>query len=172
VRRIFKPIESTDISDLLIKRFGFKMIFPEGFQILAKNDSVTALCKDTKDYTQTILLYTYSYEHQSFKQEDILKHRNFLGKTYIKSSIDSAYMGTEMRVPIVSDTINFCGKFAVRTQGLWRFYGDFMGGPFRNYVFLDEKTGKIVMIDAFLYAPKKDKRDLLMQIEGIVYSME
>ncbi|MDR2511567.1 MAG: DUF4837 family protein [Bacteroidales bacterium] len=171
MKRVFKSVENTDISDLLIKHFDFKMTFPEGFRVLAKNDSIIALSKDTKDYTQTILLYTYRYEKQSFKQENILKHRNFLGKTHIQSGIDSAYMGTEMRVPVASDTINFCGKFAVRTQGLWRFYGDFLGGPFQNYVFLDEKTNKIVMIDSFLYAPQKDKRDLLMQLEGIVYSM-
>jgi hypothetical protein len=67
--------------------------------------------------------------------------------------------------------VNFNGRYAIETRGLWRLVGDFMGGPFVNYVFLDEETNQMVMIDAFLYSPRRSKRDLLMQLEAIAYSI-
>jgi hypothetical protein len=172
MRRIFKTTENVNISDLLYRRFGFKLVCPEGFVVTTNNDSVVAIFKDIKNYTQTILIYRYRYIDKSFTQQDILKHRDFLGKNFVRSDIDSAYMATELRVPPISDTINLHSAFTVRTRGLWRFYGDFMGGPFQNYTFYDKASGDIIMIDAFLYAPKKEKRDLMMQLEGIVYSLE
>ncbi|MDR1951087.1 MAG: DUF4837 family protein, partial [Bacteroidales bacterium] len=78
----------------------------------------------------------------------------------------------ETQLPPISTEINLNGRYAIETRGLWKLVGDFMGGPFVNFVFLDEKTNQMVMIDGFLYAPRIDKRDLLLQLEAIAFSIE
>ena len=35
---------------------------------------------------------------------------------------------------------------------------------------INEKNNRIIMLDGFLYSPKKPKRDLLKQIEAIIYT--
>jgi len=47
-----------------------------------------------------------------------------------------------------------------------------MGGPFVNYVFFDEENNQMVMIDGFVFAPGRGKRDLLLQLEAIAYSID
>ena len=47
-----------------------------------------------------------------------------------------------------------------------------MGGPFVNITQLDEKRNRIVTVEGFVYAPGNDKRDLLQQVEAIIYTLD
>jgi hypothetical protein len=168
----FKVSENVEISDRLQKTFGFKLVFPEGFIIRTANPDFMSINKETKDYGQNVMVCTYPYTANSFKQENILKMRNQIAQQYIFGPAEGSYMTTEMALPPISAELNLNGRYAIETRGLWKLEGDFMGGPFVNYVFLDEEKNQIVMIDAFLYSPKKPKRDLLMQLESIAYSIK
>lgn len=172
MKRVFKSTENVKISELLMKKFGFRLTCPDGFRITVNKPEVVALNLEAKDYGQNILISTYPYTAESFKQSDILKHRNTIAQKYVQGSIDSSYMTTETLLPPESREVNFAGMYAIETRGLWKLVGDFMGGPFQNYVFLNKETGNIVMIDVFLYSPRKPKRDLMMQLEGIAYSID
>lgn len=170
IQQSFKSTESVRLSDRMLKKFGFKLVFPEGFRIATDKPGVMTFNKETKHYGQNVMVYTYPYTAESFQEEDILRTRNYLGKTFIEGSIDSSYMITETQLPPIFREVNFNGKYAIETRGLWRLEGDFMGGPFVNYVFLDESSKKVIMIDAFLFSPRRPKRDLMMQLESIAYS--
>ena len=78
----------------------------------------------------------------------------------------------DIHAPILSKKINFNGLFAIETRGLWKLEGDFMGGSFVNYTFVDEKRNKVITIDGYVYAPNKPKRDLLIQMESIAHSLK
>jgi len=47
-----------------------------------------------------------------------------------------------------------------------------MGGPFLNYAILDEEKNRILSLDAYVYYPNKEKRDLLLQMEAMIYTLE
>ena len=47
-----------------------------------------------------------------------------------------------------------------------------MGGPFVSLITKDEVNNRFVMIDGFVYAPKEDKRELLRQVEAILYTID
>jgi hypothetical protein len=170
--RTFKTTENIAISERLIQTFGFRLVCPEGFRIITSKPDFVSVNKETKDYGQNLMVHTYPYTANSFKQDDILRVRNEIAKQYIFGSLEGSYMTTETLVPPISTEINFNGLYAVETRGLWKLVGDFMGGPFINYVFLDEEKNQMVMIDAFLYSPRKGKRDLMIQLEGIAYSID
>ncbi len=46
-----------------------------------------------------------------------------------------------------------------------------MGGPFVTLVTYDEVNNRTVMIEGFVYAPKEDKRELLRQVEALIYTI-
>ena len=46
----------------------------------------------------------------------------------------------------------------------------FMGGPFINYTFYDEKSKRLYMLDGSIFAPKYYKRNLIQQIDVILQS--
>jgi hypothetical protein len=47
-----------------------------------------------------------------------------------------------------------------------------MGGPFLNYAILDEENNRIISLDGYVYYPNNDKRDLLLQLEAMFYTLE
>ena len=70
--------------------------------------------------------------------------------------------------PIVADTVNLGGRFAIETRGTWRMTGDLMGGPFVSYAFYDEDQGRFYLIDGMVYAPNDAKREFLRRFNDVV----
>ena len=74
---------------------------------------------------------------------------------------------------MTSRVVDFEGaKYAVETRGLWRSFGDFMGGPFVNYTLLSPDGKQLVELTGFVYCPRFDKRDYMMQVDGICRSIK
>ncbi|KPK89843.1 hypothetical protein AMJ80_09165, partial [bacterium SM23_31] len=61
------------------------------------------------------------------------------------------------------------GYPALETRGLWWHPEDILGGPMINYVFFDEYTSRIYMIDLAVFAPEfvSEKEPLIRQLEVI-----
>jgi len=47
-----------------------------------------------------------------------------------------------------------------------------MGGPFISHFHFDEQNYRVLVLHAFVYAPRYDKRNYLRQVESILYSFE
>ncbi len=65
----------------------------------------------------------------------------------------------------MTSEVNFNGKYALMTQGLWRFNNGSGGGPFISYTFYDEETRRIYILDASIFAPKYFKKDLIQSVD-------
>ena len=53
--------------------------------------------------------------------------------------------------------------------GTWQ--NDMMGGPFVSHARVDRPNGRVVVVEAFVYAPEKKKRDLMRQMEASLYTL-
>lgn len=60
----------------------------------------------------------------------------------------------------------------IEMRGLWTLEGGFMGGPFISYAFIDKESSRPVVVTGFVYAPGDDKRELLRQVEALMYTLE
>jgi hypothetical protein len=58
------------------------------------------------------------------------------------------------------------------TKGTWQLENDYMSGPFINYSILDKKNNRILVLEGFCYAPSKEKRDLMFELEAIIKSVK
>lgn len=169
----FKKDENVNLTEKINKKYGIKLTFSSAFY-MAKNDKdFMWIRKETTNESYNIMIYQVPYTSEKlFNQDKIIETRDKISKQYIPGSIRNSYMGTETRVDVHRDSVRIGNYTAVETRGLWRLFGDFMGGPFINYCFLNTKTNKLIMIDCFLYAPRKEKRDFLMQLESVVYNIQ
>lgn len=95
--------------------------------------------------------------------------RNRLTKKYYQTSDDTGYVIIAQDY-FTNTEVNFKGRYALLTQGLWDLNIKGMGGPFINYIFYDEKSKRIYMLDASVYAPKYYKRNLLQQLDVTLQS--
>jgi hypothetical protein len=164
--------QDRSIDKKLQETYKISMIVPKGFFFAVKNESFCWLRKETKNWGQSVLIYIQPYtDTLMLTNSHIISLRNQQTKQYVFGSLDSSYMIVDEKfIPTKSEFYDFNGMYAVKTQGIWKMIGDFMGGAFVNYSLLDEKRNRIITLDGFLYAPTDDKRDLLRQVEAILLS--
>ncbi len=175
IQRAFKGVEEIEVLEKLRRWYGFEMIFPDGFTFASSRSDFAWIRKESKDYGQGIIFSIYPYTGLDvFDPENIIAQRNRMCQN-VPGPAEGSYMTTETRFPEYAPfckTINLDGMYAVETRGLWRLEGDFMGGPFVNYVFVDTANQRTIMLDAYLYSPRKPKRDLLVQMESVARSFK
>ena len=105
-----------------------------------------------------------------YLNEDSVKViRNRVTKKYYLTSDNSGYVVVAEDYFTINE-VNFNGRYALFTQGLWDLNIKGMGGPFVNYVFYDEDTRRLYMLDGSVYAPKYYKRNLIQQMDVTLQS--
>ena len=135
--------------------------------------------EDTGDfmwYRSTItrgLLNLIAYEIpvqnlDSVSEDDLIRYRDSIGKTYVPGQFDSTYLVTEKQVRPIVKKVNVGGREALESRGLWYVENDYMGGPFVSYTFKDEDTGRLLVIEGFSYTPSAKKRDFVFELESIL----
>ena len=107
-------------------------------------------------------------------KDSIYNHRNELTTKFYRTSDDTTFvMLYHDSVAVTMNTeVNFNDKYALMTQGLWRFNDNSGGGPFVNYTFYDEETARIYMLDASIFAPKYYKKSLIQQVDVLLHSFK
>lgn len=63
------------------------------------------------------------------------------------------------------------GERWLEIRGWWEVANDFMGGPMVAYVNVDAKTSKATVIIFALYAPEDPQRNLLRDLEHLIYTI-
>ena len=48
---------------------------------------------------------------------------------------------------------------------------DMMGGPFVMQAFVNENTGMVVVVEAYVYAPEMNKRNLMRNLEAAFHTI-
>ena len=62
------------------------------------------------------------------------------------------------------------GKKAMM-RGLWQMEGDAMGGPFVSLSTVDSVNSRVIVAEAFVYAPGTNKRNLIRSAEAALYTL-
>ena len=121
---------------------------------------------------QGIVVYSYPYDRDSLLTPDNLnsKRDNVLGRL-IKSKYN-APMKVETRLPPTYARVAHDSLYAIEGRGLWRMDSPIQGGTFISLTVVDEKKGRVVTVDGYVYSPQFDKRPLLLEIESLIYSLE
>ncbi len=158
--------------------FGIDMAIPEGYFVATEGEDFVWLRKTAtrEEFDQAVMIWTLDYTDPAvdFDIDVIWARRDSITKQYIPGQFPGTYMTTyrgELELRPDYREISFNDKYAIEARSLWRVHGDFMGGPFVTYTFVDEKTNRLFMIDGWVFAPKYDKRDYMRQVEAIIWSL-
>ncbi len=163
-----------DIISLLKEKYNVSLAIPKGYNIAREGDNFVWLQYETSDIIQSILVYQYPYTDQNtFTKNYLVAKRDSIAAIYVPGPEEGSFMQTDtvFGAPVLNE-IDFNGQYAAELRGLWYVKNDFMGGPYVNYTFLDKTQNRIISIDAFVFAPKFDKRNYLRQVEAIAYSVK
>ncbi len=165
---------SVDIMKKNKKKFNIKIDIPANYQSETDTTSFSWVSFETPEMSQGIFIYSYPYQDTAqFNAKNIIKMRDLFLKKFVPGPRKNSYMHTEPEFPVRrSVNIDENNFYSVFIEGLWRVEGDFMGGPFISYSFPNKENTKIICVDAYVYCPRKDKRNFMMQLEAIIKTAE
>ena len=98
--------------------------------------------------------------------------RDSLNKEFVPGRVDGSYMITEEAYLPYFDLDEANGFISKETRGTWEVKGDFMGGPFINYVIKDTINKRILYLEGFIFSPSQRKRDGIIELEAIIKSLK
>jgi hypothetical protein len=173
IKNAYKGIEVKTLSKKLDDKFGFHLICPKGFYMAKNGPDFAWLRRPTTDVEEGILIYTQPYsDTANFSLKSIIENRNIITKKYIPGPVDDSYMKVSSIFPPYYKVTTYKDSYAVIVRSLWDVEGYPMGGPFISYTFVDKVANRLITIDGYIKAPKKEKRDLMLHVEAIINSFE
>ena len=167
-----RKYENKSVYPAVSKVFGGSVHVPSGYK-LAKITDDFAWIQDKKQYTtQGIFVYRYPVGKDDFTRENLVKNRNRMLKANVPGMFEGTYMVTGTYWTPQTRYLKYKGRDFAETHGMWEVEGDFMGGPFVSHAFYSPDGKYIVVAEAWVYAPKFDKRQYLRQTESLLYTWE
>lgn len=165
-----------DLTQKVGEKYGLQFDLPAGFQKAIEEDEFMWLRKDgvvkgSDTYTNLMIEQLPISGDENWWTEG-RTWRDTLGKKYITTEIEGSYMLSDTILPFTQMQITMEGMPVYITKGLWKMDGAFMGGPFINYVIVDEAKGTKTIIDGFIYAAGTKKKPLARQLEAIMSGFE
>ncbi len=173
IAEAYKGLEVKSLSNDLAKAFGFSLTLPKGFYIAKRDSNFMWLRRPTTDVEEGIMIYTESYTDTSaFGMLQTIERRNAITKKYIPGPVEKSFMKVSDYFPPLNRRFEFQGQFASELRSYWDVEGYMMGGPFISYTFVDTAHQRLITLDGYIKAPKKNKRDLIIRLEALFSSFK
>jgi len=165
--------EKKDIEGKFLRDYGW-VIYVQADYIVAldkpEDNFVWLRRSPGSDMERWIFVHWIDNATPEYLNQDSIKVlRNRLTKQFYQTIDDASYVVVAEDYFVVNE-VNFNGRYALFTQGLWESSVTGVSGPFVNYFFYDEKLQRIYMIDGSVFAPKYYKRNLIQQVDVILQS--
>jgi hypothetical protein len=160
---------------VIANKFHIALKIPSTYAYVLHKSNLLWLKKEINGGSISLLIYQVPIDYLK-KDSDliskIIKMRDSVGNLYISGTEPKTSMITEEAYAPYFSKISLDGKEAYETKGTWELKNDFMGGPFINYAIIDEDYNRVLVLEGFCYAPSKDKRDLMHELESIIKSVK
>lgn len=167
-----KRYEEKQLQEPLKDLTGGILHFPTGYALKKWTDSFVWIA-DEKQYTmQTVMAYKFPVRKEPFTVANLVAERDSVMQANVPGMFEGSYMTTSTAFEPVAKSLRYHGRDFVELRGFWEVHGDFMGGPFVSHAFYSPDGKEIIVLEAFVFAPRYDKRQYLRQVESVLYSFE
>ena len=151
-------------------KFNIDLDIPSQYEYVMRRKNFIWLKKEITSGNASLVIYQVPYKsiHNYNTVNDIVRTRDSIGKLYIHAKGNRARMLTEEAYFPYFSKIKFNDYNVFETKGTWQMNNDFMSGPFINYAIKDKANNRVLILEGFCYAPSKEKRDLMFELESII----
>ena len=140
------------------RMFGIDMRIPADMQASRKGKDFIWISNDSPTAMTNICIYTS-------------ENRDSVMQTNIKGETDDMYM-TTVEGSVVTTELTVDKSVRTVRRGLWEMHGDAMGGPFVQHIIKRGDKQRTIVAEAFVYAPGTKKRNLLLNTEAALYTIQ
>lgn len=148
--------------------------YPSGYQLKKKTSDFVWITYAPQGTQQSILAFKYPVVEgeDMMSRTSLTDNINLMLKENVPGMFENTYMTIASGITPSVKYLNYKGHAFAEIRGLWDVYNDYMGGPFVAHAFYSQDGKDMIVLLAFVYAPKYDKRQYLRQVESILYSFE
>jgi len=158
---------------VITNKFRVNLAIPTGYIYVLQKSNFMWLKQEITGGNTSLLIYQVPINTIKKKGDlisCIIKMRDSIGSLYISGKDFNTNMLTDKAYAPYLFKSTQDGKETYETRGTWQLNNDFMSGPFINYAIVDPNYDRILVVEGFCYAPSKDKRDLMHELEAIIKS--
>lgn len=175
-----KRYTSQSLSELVRNTFGIEITIPDNYMLRTKSDDMVWISQEFPTASQGFFIYKYPYTgEQSLSAKSLIKARNRFASR-IPGPKDGSYMTTVKQIPDETGleyipyepdyrTMRIGNQPWIEMVGLWDVENYFMGGPYVSYTTVNRATNEVITIDCYVYSPKIEKRNMLRELQALVY---
>lgn len=169
-----KLYEEKSIAPEVAAVFGGSPHFPSGYKLKKITGSFAWIAEERQYTNQAVLIYRYpvSGREDELSLENIIANRNTILQDNVPGMFENTYMTTSEAFEPQLEYLKYKGRAYAQVRGYWEVENDFMGGPFVSHSFYSNDGEYVIVTEAFVYAPRFDKRQYLRQVESILYSWD
>jgi hypothetical protein len=162
------------LKDTGLDSLNISLKIPSAYSVFKNEPETVWLQKPLKNGTSNLIIKDLNSSVSDFEMinlNDVVSLRDSIGKEFIPGRVENSYMITEKEyLPYTSyQTVN--GFKALETRGTWEVEGDYMGGPFINYIIKDTLNKSLLYVEGFVFSPSQRKRDKMIELEAVIKSM-
>lgn len=127
---------------------------------------------DPKAEIQSFMIYSYPYTSvDNFSREHYIHMRDSVMKRNIRAKRMDQYIKTvDWSVDITEGS--YRDRYLQVVRGLWEMENDIMGGPFVSHSAVDEINNRVIVVEAFLYAPNRKKGSMMRKLEASLFTLK
>ncbi|MBN2349133.1 MAG: DUF4837 family protein [Bacteroidales bacterium] len=171
----YKKNQNKGLKLRIEKEHNVTLTIPNGYNIYVDSADFVWMGQERGEGTMGICIYHYNYtDPNTFTPEYLIAKRDSFVGNNIPTEKEGAVMLTEREFPPRFTELSLRNKqYIAELRGLWKVdQGLIMGGPFVSITTLDEKRNQVITVEGFAYAPGQNKRELVRQLEAVIYSLE
>ena len=170
-RRILKsPLKDTSaMEDFLID-----MKMPSAYSLYKQDKNFIWYQKQIQKGHSNLIVTQLPSQKNIFDYNipSVIKLRDSIGEIFLPGRNPESFMISEKEYLPFQKKVNYYGIKMLESRGTWEVKGDFMGGPFLNYLVEDKLNDRVLFIEGFVFAPSKRKRDNIIELEAIIKSLK
>jgi hypothetical protein len=149
---------------------SYEIIMPAGYRTDYNKENVLIVSEETPSTTQSVIISVSDRVTSRIGCIELADMTEKITSAMIKGP-EGSFMVIEKQLPVSCRSFRLNNTDYIEMRGLWTLEGGYMGGPFISYAFIDPVTSKAVIVTGFVYAPRDDKRELLRQVEALMYTV-
>lgn len=147
------------------------LVLPSGWKPDFNREGIMMISAETPSTTQSVMVSVTDRKAPRIGCIELADLTQRRMSDEVKGPDGGSFMVIEQKVPVSCRSFRRNETDYIEMRGLWTLEGGFMGGPFISYAFIDSATTRAVVVTGFVYAPSDDKRELLRQVEALMYTL-
>jgi hypothetical protein len=150
---------------------SYEIIMPAGYRTDFTREGLMIISAETQATTQSVIVSVSERISPRIGCIELADMTEKVTSAQIKGHDGGSFMIIDKQMTVSCRSFRRNNTDYIEMRGLWTLEGGFMGGPFISYAFIDPEISRTVIVTGFVYAPRDNKRELLRQVEALMYTV-